>query len=523
MVPESISSSRFGLQILCDVATRGPGGQQERSMASQTAGLKISKKAFLTSFFILLALMVLTGILTRVLPAGQYDRTEGINGVQVVPGTYRQVEAPDYPVWRWLTAPVEVLGSSDGLQAIVIILFIMTVGGAFAILERGGILKEAVSLIAGRFSGRKYLLLAVVTLFFMSIGSLLGIFEEVIPLVPVAIALSYSLGWDTYVGLGMSILATGFGFSAAIANPFSIGVAQRLAGLPLFSGIGFRFLVFGCVFAFFYFWLYRFAKRTERNKIAAGENTDAANTASMAKEENEKADQCADTTADDGRAVNPARGVKFFGISMVVLIAVILFISLTRFLSDYSMPIIALLFLVAGFGSGLTAGLSFRSCLKAFVSGIKGVLPGAVLILMAMSVKYIIVKGGIMDTILYAASGVIGQGSSSGYLTAALIYLFTLVMNFFIGSATAKAFLLMPILVPIADLAGLSRQIAVQAFAFGDGFSNMLYPTNAVLLISLGLAGVSWTDWFKKTWKLQLATLILTMALLMLAVATGYA
>jgi len=498
-------------------------------MASQDAGLKISKKAFLTSFFILLALMVLTGILTRVLPAGQYDRTKGLNGDQVVPGTYRQVEAPDYPVWRWLTAPVEVLGSSDGLQAIVIILFIMAVGGAFAILERGNILKEAVSLIAGHFSGRKYLLLAVITLFFMSIGSLLGIFEEVIPLVPVAIALSYSLGWDTYVGLGMSILATGFGFSAAIANPFSIGVAQRLAGLPLFSGVGFRFLVFGCVFALFYAWLYKFARRTERNRAAMSlrASSDSASGVPGPASDASLGDASTGATANpvsvDGHPINPARGVKFFGISMAILMAVILFISLTRFLSDYSMPIIALLFLVAGFGSGLAAGLSLRNCFKAFVSGIKGILPGVVLILMAMSVKYIIVKGGIMDTILYAASGAIGEGRSNGYLTAALIYLFTLIMNFFIGSATAKAFLLMPILVPIADLAGISRQIAVQAFAFGDGFSNMLYPTNAVLLISLGLAGVSWTDWFKKTWKLQLGTLALTMALLMLAVATGYA
>ena len=128
--------------------------------------------------------------------------------------------------------------------------------------------------------------------------------------------------------------------------------------------------------------------------------------------------------------------------------------------------------------------------------------------------------GGIMDTILHAAASLIG--SSSGYGAAALIYLFVLGMNFFIGSATAKAFLLMPILAPLADLAGVSRQVAVQAFAFGDGFSNMLYPTNAVLLIALGVAGLSWPAWFRKTWALQAATLGLTMGLLMLAVLLGY-
>jgi uncharacterized ion transporter superfamily protein YfcC len=139
---------------------------------------------------------------------------------------------------------------------------------------------------------------------------------------------------------------------------------------------------------------------------------------------------------------------------------------------------------------------------------------------MALSVKRIIVSGGIMDTVLFGASSLLSGASRYG--AAALMYLVVLGMNFFIGSASAKAFLLMPLLGPLADLTGLSRQIAVQAFTFGDGFSNMLYPTNAVLLISLGLAGMSWGQWLRKTWKLQVLTLLLTMGLLMAAVAIGY-
>lgn len=459
--------------------------------------------------------MLGAGILTTVIPSGQYDRAQGQYGMQVVPETYTVAQKPSYPFWRWFTAPVEVLGSSDGTQAIVIIIFIMVVGGAFAILDRAQVLKASVAIIARRYSSRKYFLLALITLFFMSIGSLLGIFEETIPLVPVAIALSYSLGWDIYVGLGMSILATGFGFSAAMANPFSIGTAQRLAGLPLFSGILFRILVFVCVFALFYFWLARLARKTERVRNASGRETAESLLAQAGKNEDEG------TASAQPENLNPAKGAAFFGISVLVLILVILIVSLTRKFSDYSLPIIALIFLIAGFGSGLRSGLGFKKCLKAFLSGIEGILPGVVLILMAMAVKHIIVSGGIMDTILYSAATVIG--GTSGYGAAALIYLFTLVMNFFIGSATAKAFLLMPILAPLADLAGISRQIAVQAFAFGDGFSNMLYPTNAVLLIALGVAGLAWPDWFRKTWLLQVATLLLTMGLLMFAVFIGYA
>lgn len=488
-------------------------------MSDAKAGIRISKKAFVTSFFVIFALMAVAGVLGIVVPSGSYERVQGPSGAQIVADSYRATTKAAYPVWRWLTAPVEVLFSEDGIQAIVIILFIMIVGGSFAILDEAKALEQAVSLIASRFRAKRWLLLAAVTFFFMSIGALLGIFEETIPLVPVAIALAASLGWDVYVGLGMSVLATGFGFSAAIANPFSVGTAQRLAGLPLFSGAGFRVLVFLVVFALYLLWLGAQARRSERLHSPAAPGGLASAVGRMATAPGAAA---AAGTRRPGLAepTHPERGAFFFGVSIVFLVLVILLVSLTKSLADYSMPIIALVFLVSGFGAGLVSGLGLGRCFKAFFQGVSGILPGVILILMAMAVKRIIVLGGIMDTILHAAAGLIG--SSSGYGAAALIYLFVLGMNFFIGSATAKAFLLMPILAPLADLAGITRQVAVQAFAFGDGFSNMIYPTNAVLLIALGVADLSWPAWFKKTWVLQLVVLALTMGLLMVAVAIGY-
>jgi uncharacterized ion transporter superfamily protein YfcC len=194
--------------------------------------------------------------------------------------------------------------------------------------------------------------------------------------------------------------------------------------------------------------------------------------------------------------------------------------SATRIASDFILPLIALGFAVIGVGAGLSAGMPAGKAARSFGAGALGVLPAGLLILMALSVKRIVVAGGIMDTVLYQAGEMLKGASSYG--AAAMMYLLVLGMNFFIGSASAKAFLLMPILGPLADITGLSRQIAVQAFAFGDGFSNMLYPTNAVLLISLGLAGMSWVQWFRRTWILQAFTFIMTMALLMAAVAFGY-
>ncbi|MBS1250378.1 MAG: hypothetical protein MAG431_01972 [Chloroflexi bacterium] len=186
------------------------------------AGAQISRKAFFQSAIILLILMITAGILTRVIPAGSYDRVLQ-NGREVIaPESFRYVDAPHYPVWRWFTAPVEALGGPDGLTVIVVAVFVLMVGGSFAILDKIGILKAGIGKIVRLFGGKKYTLLLVVSFFFMSLGAFFGIFEEMIPLVPIMLALSYYLGWDALVGLGMSVLATNMGFSAAITNPFTV-------------------------------------------------------------------------------------------------------------------------------------------------------------------------------------------------------------------------------------------------------------------------------------------------------------
>lgn len=481
-------------------------------MTQGKQGIRISSRVFAASALVLFILMLGAGILTRLIPSGSFQRVEGPLGFQVVPGTYQATDKQAYPAWRWLSAPLEVLTGPDGLQAGVIIAFICIVGGAFSILDRARILEEVVQAMARKFSKRRYLMLALVVAFFMGIGALLGIFEETIPLVPVAIALSLSMGWDVYAGLGMSILATGFGFSAAIANPFSIGVAQRLAGLGLFSGAGFRIFCFALVYALFLSWILSYVRKLDRRKVPSPRDGHP--------DEGGAAGVPAPSLEPSPAPTGLSRGAVFFAAATGLLLCLILAISLTRKFADYSMPIIALAFLATGFGSGLRGGMAFKEAGRAFLGGVAGILPGVVLILQAMAVKHIIVTGGVMDSILNAAATALD--GASGYGAAGLMYLLTLGMNFFIGSATAKAFLLMPLLAPLADLSGLSRQIAVQAFAFGDGFSNMLYPTNAVLLIALGVAGVPWTSWLKKTWILQAAALALTMALLMAAVALGY-
>lgn len=184
------------------------------------------------------------------------------------------------------------------------------------------------------------------------------------------------------------------------------------------------------------------------------------------------------------------------------------------------MIIVAVVFLIAGITSVLLAGMSGKELCSTFGSGALSILPAVLMILMANSIKYTMTEAKILDTILYGTVSIAETLPKS--VVILFIYLLVLVMNFFISSGSAKAFLLMPLIVPIAQLFDISAQLCVMAFAFGDGFSNVFYPTNPVLLISLGLSDVNYIQWAKWSWKFQILNLFLTSGLLLIGLAVGY-
>ena len=478
----------------------------------QKAGAQISTKVFVQSLVILFLLMMAAGILTYVVPAGQYARVVQEGREIIDPQSYQAVARPDYPFWRWFTAPVEVLWGPDGATIIVIIVFILMVGSAFAVLDKSGILKAAIARIVQRFGGRKYLLLLVISFLFMAMGAFFGIFEEVVPLVPLMLALSYSLGWDSLVGLGMSILATNMGFSAAITNPFTIGVAQKLAGLPLFSGAWLRVFIFLALYAVLALFLVQYARRIDRHPES-----------SLVYKEDQAVRAKYAALQVDAAAMSAARLKKALGKFLLFIVLIVLVLvagPLVPALTQVALPIVGLLFLVGGVGAGAVAGLRGKGMWRAVGDGLTGIAPSIPLILMASSVKHIVANGGIMDTILHRASGAFSQASP--FVAVLAVYALALLIEFFIASGSAKAFLVMPILLPLADLVGLTRQTTVTAYCFGDGFSNLAYPTNAVLLICLGLTVVSYGRWMRWTAPLWAMVAVVTVAFLALAVAIGF-
>ena len=477
----------------------------------QKAGAQISQRAFLQSLAILFVLMVIAGILTLVVPAGQYTRLEVDGRETIDSGSFQFTERPDYPVWRWFIAPLEVLGSDNGLTVIVIIMVLFFAGGAFAVMDKTGTLRAFIGRIVRRFRHRKYTLLWMVSLAFMFLGATLGTFEEVVLLVPVMIALSYSLGWDALVGLGMSILATNMGFSAAISNPYTLGVAQGIAELPLFSGALFRIIIFVVIYFIFTWFLSSYARKIDKDpRSSLVHNEDRA--------EREKYKSLDASFVEEDPKQN--RAMNFFGIFLVFIFLTMLAGPFVPAISDYALPIVGILFLIGGLGAGFLSGAGGRKVWQGLIEGWGGLAPSVPLILMAASIRYIIDSGGVTDTILHAASEPFKQ--LGPFPAAIVVYILALGIEFFIASGSAKAFLMMPIVLPLADLIGVTRQTAVLAYIFGDGFSNLAYPTNPVLLISLGLTVVSYPKWLRWTARLWLWVILATIVFLGIAVAIHY-
>lgn len=466
-------------------------------MKTEKKGLNISTKSFITAIAVIFILMCLTYILTFVVPGGEYARTIDSSGNTIIDTTngFRYVDG-GISFINWILSPILVLGAEGNGALIAIIAFLIVIGGIFNSLDKCGLMKYMLDRITYRYASNRYTLLSIITFFFMALGAFIGSFEECVPLVPIVVALAIRLGWDALTGLGMSLLAAGCGFASGVCNPFTVGVAQELAGLPMFSGIWYRLIAFICIYALLMLFLYHYARKIEQPSVHVQTESDFTHSKSM------------------------DRGLICFASLISTGILFILSSVFITALQDYTMIIVAVVFLIAGITSVLLAGMNGKELGKTFINGAVSILPAVLMILMANSIKYTLTEAKILDTILHGTVSIAETLPKS--VVILFIYLIVLIMNFFISSGSAKAFLLMPLIVPVAQLFDISSQLCVMAFAFGDGFSNVFYPTNPVLLISLGLADINYIKWAKWSWKFQLMNLLLTSGLLLIGLVIGY-
>ncbi|MDD4212483.1 MAG: Na+/H+ antiporter NhaC family protein [Bacilli bacterium] len=452
----------------------------------------INKRSFLTITLVLGILMVLSMILIFIVPQGVIEE-----------GAYIPVHQP-VSIFKLIASPILVLFSEGNLTIIMISVFILILAGSFNIIDKTGGIESILQYFIRRFEKKKMLLMHLVVLLFMSFGAFFGVFEEAVTLLPMIVLLSLSLGWDTFTGTGMCLLAAGFGFSSAITNPFSVGLGSQAMGLSIVEGIGLRIITFIIMYGILCLFLRNHIRKIEKDPTRSP-------TYAIDCEKRKNLTFSSES--------NP-RTFRIYAIFFIILFLIIILSSVIPLIQGYSIPFIALAFLVGGLCCGSLINHSFKETLLIFFKGLKSMAPAIILILMASSIRYILEEGLIIGTIIHVTSGFLT--TMTPFSSIIFIYLLILFIQFFIGSASAKIPLLIPILSQLAIEIGITKNIALLAFIFGDGFTDLIYPTNPVLLIGIGLAGIGYGTWFKKTWFLQLVVFVVTCLILLVAFLTHY-
>ncbi len=469
----------------------------EKTNGELNSKLKFGLKSFITICAILFGIVIFVGILTFIIPAGRYQRVDGVidpNAFEFISNTTR------LPVYRWFTVPIEAIIFGEGnFSVIQIIAVLLVLGGTFKVLDKTGGLYAIVRVIVDKFYYRRYLSIWIITLAMMTLSSCFGLQEELLIMFPVFLSFSKAMKWGKVQAVSLVLVTTGVGFTTALFNPFTIGVASNLAGVSILSGIWFRILIFAIIYVLTSLYLIYCAKKDEKR-------------ASVSQEASEF------KTLTETEKIEYLKKAKLIFILFAVALFVIIITSLISFLSDLGMVFMAVTFIIGTFLIGNKLLNGFKNTAKTFFSGAKDLSPSIIMLLLAFSVKYVADKGNILETIFYYFHSYMND--KSPYVTVVLLYLLVLVFEFFIPGSMSKALLLIPLLT-LAPFESISVNVIILAYLFGDGYTNVLFPTCSTLVVGLSVAEVSYTEWLKKTFPFQIALFIVSVLLLIFAVYIG--
>ncbi len=521
------------------------------------------------TYVIVFSIIVIAAMLTWFIQPGKYVQvTEVVNGVEKtelrffyadkLPDEQRADFKSTPQTWQVFSAMFKGFVKQSG-----IIIFIMMIGGAFWIMNHSkaidvGIMsflkftKKLENLRLMRSVGVDNFIIALVMIMFSLFGAIFGMSEETIAFAIILIPLSISMGYDSLVGVAMVYIAAHIGFAGAILNPFTIGIAQGLADIPLFSGIEYRiftWVVLNVVGISFVLWYARKIRRNPqsstmyeedaywRKRELAESNTVTYNTPKIAwvvfgmllSAMVVFSFLYPSTTMKIGNSALTASiipiSTAFFGIFgvltlrksvhffiLLLLTYTILYLIIGVMGYDWYIMEIATLFLVMGIASGMAINKSANEIAVLFLDGVKDILSAAIIVGLAGGIIVVLEDGGIIDSILYGLSK--AMSDFGNIASVGVMYLIQTIINIVIPSGSAKAAITMPIMAPFSDLIGISRQATVVAFQFGDGFTNMITPTSGVLIAVLGVARIPYHKWVKWVWPLILTLIILGFLLL---------
>lgn len=479
----------------------------QNSEKNNSASANIGLRSFLTVVIILVSLLAVSGILSYIIPQGEFTLDE--DGI-IIADSYVKGEVKGIAVWRILTAPIRVFASEDALTIIMISVFLLVMSGVFNMLEKTNGTRVLIGRLMSKLADKGAPVVCICVLIFMLFGSFFGMFEELVTLLPLIILFMLSMGMDTMTGLGACLLAACFGFSAAITNPFSVGLASQVAGVGIQSGMWLRIVFFAVIYFTLCCFLMLHLKRIEKDpKASLSYEIDI-----IKKEKSDFFCGSLEKTPKNDKIF------KVFAVFFSAQAVILILIASIRAISGLAIPILAASFLIGGIICGLLICKKKSEPFIYIAKGAVSMLPAVVMIAIASSIKLVMTESGIIGTIMhYVISMLDGKGK---FVTILLVYLLILILQVFIGSSSAKIMLVMPIVVPICASIGVSPAMVILAYCMADGFTDVILPTNPVLLVGLSMANVPYSKWFKWTWKLQTLVLFITVLILLFAAGIGY-
>ena len=457
--------------------------------------MNISRIKAPNTVLIISSLIVIVAALTWIIPGGEYEKTTVDGRESIVPGSFEYVESNPQGVGDILTAPIEGF-----VDASLIIGFVLLVGGAFGVLQKTEAVDSLIKAIArahSRSRAIRILLIPLLMTIFSFMGGVFGFSEEVIPFILIFVPLALMIGYDTITGIAIPFVGAGAGFAGAFLNPFTIGIAQGIAGLPPFSGVVYRVITWVITTSIVIIYVMIYAARIRKNPQKS---------ISYHKDQEKKKNlRIADLENFSGMSRRHVWVLIIFLASIVSLIFGVL-------MFHWYIAEISALFVLTGVLVGIIGKLSADEITDAFMNGAKQLVVTAIIIGLARGILMIAKDGLIIDTLLNYAAGLISH--LHPIMSAQAMFVTQTFINFFVPSGSGQAALTMPVMAPLSDLVGVSRQTAVLAFQFGDGFSNMIIPTSAVTMGILTLADIPWEKWAR--WLLPLELILFAAGFLML-------
>ena len=446
---------------------------------------------------LIFGMILLAQVLTYLLPQGEFEHIAiDDHRYKIVPGTYETLDEPqNLALWAALTAiPRGFEGAQD------IIFFVFIIGGAFGVFRATGAADALIGTLLRRFGDRPSLLIVGGLLLFSFGSSTIGMAEEYLPFVPMLVALCVALGYDSVTAVGILCVGYGIGYGVAIMNPFTLFIAQNIAGLEETSGMGYRLVLWAVFLAIGLHHVLRYAKKV-------------------------KQDPSKSLVADiepDATHKNVER-ISLTGVHVAVLAAIGLALAGLIWglkVKEWYLVEMGALFVGLSLILGLVSRLGIDRTAREFCSGAAELTTTALLIGFARTIQVVLDDGQIIDTIIHGIAGPLqhvgAHGAAVGMLAVQSAF------NFFVPSGSGQAYITMPLMAPISDLVGVSRQVAVLAFQFGDGFTNILVPTNAVLIGILTMAKIPYERWLRFILPFMIKVWIVGSLALVVAVAIGY-